>query len=156
MTTSDKLRLKYGDPATDKSFEKRCLRVFNYPEDVAKAIPSLGKSVYCHIDFWPVYLKVLRALIEKGLHKEIYSNDECFCVRMIRGSKDQLSTHSWAMAVDYNVKDNPLGMTREQAIAAGLKPFTKEFVQVWRDHDFICGIDFSRGDGMHFEATKNL
>jgi hypothetical protein len=156
MTTSDKLRLKYGDPVNDKSFEKRCLAVFEYPEDIKKAIPSLGKSIYCNKDLWPVYLKTLRDLIKKDLHKEIYSNDECFCIRMIRGSADELSTHSWAMAVDLNVKDNPLGKTREEAIAAGLRPFSKEFVQVWRDNNWVCGIDFKRGDGMHFELTKGL
>jgi hypothetical protein len=156
MSNSDKLRLKYGDPKTDKSFEKRCLDLFKYPDDVCKAIPCLGKSIYCNKDLWHVYLKTLRDLIAKNLHTEINTNDECFCIRDVRGFPGELSIHSWAMAIDLNVKDNPLGMTREQAIASGLKPFTKEFVQVWRNNGWVCGIDFKRGDGMHFELTKGL
>jgi hypothetical protein len=157
MTTSDKLILKYGDPTIDKSFEKRHMGLFNYSLDIREAIPSLGKSIYCNKDLYPVLEKTYRALIEKGLHTEIKTNDECFCIRMIRGYTDQLSTHSWGMAVDLNVVDNPLGVTKEEALEKGLSPFTDRFVQVWRDNGWICGWDFkNRKDGMHFELTKNL
>ncbi len=155
-TTSDKFRLKYGDPQIDKSFERRCLALYLYPTDVREAIPCLGKSLYCNKDLWPVYLKTLRDLIAKGLHTEIHTNDECFCIRDIRGVPGQLSTHSWAMAVDLNPADNPLGVTREQAIANGLTPFTEKFIQVWRDNNWRCGADFSRCDGMHFERSRNI
>lgn len=156
-TTADKLKEKFGDPENDRAaFEKKWLRLFAYPEDIRNAIPSLGKSLYCHIDIWPRYVKTLRDLISKGLHKEINTNDECFCIRKVRG-KNQLSTHSWAVSIDLNMKDNPLGYTREQAIDKGLKPFTEAFVQVWRDNGWLCGRDFKkRPDGMHFEGTNFL
>jgi hypothetical protein len=155
QTTSDKLKLKYGDPYQDRAgFERRFMRLFKYPDDIRKAIPVLGESLYCNMDIWPRYVKTLRDLIKADLHKEIRTNDECFCVRDIRGFPGQLSTHSWGVSIDLNQKDNPLGMTREQAIEAGLKPFSKAFIQVWRDNGWLPGIDFKkRPDGMHFEGV---
>lgn len=156
QTTSDRLKLKYGDPFQDRAgFEKRHMRLFKYPDDIKKAIPSLGESIYCNMDIWPRYVKTLRDLIKVDLHKEIKTNDECFCVRDIRGVPGQLSTHSWGVAVDLNVKDNPLGLSREQAWEKGLNPFSINFIKVWRDNGWICGIDFKRRpDGMHFEGSK--
>ena len=80
-----------------------------------------------------------------------------FMPRYIRGYEIQkiLSIHSWGLAVDFNVADNPLGLTRLQALGVGLKPFSEQFQQAARDADFICGIDFKRGDGQHFEYTKH-
>ena len=155
MSISDKLKEKYGNPKS-AGFEQKNLSLYRYPEDVVKALPCLGKSLYCHRDLWDTYIKTLRALIAKGLYKEINTNDQCFCIRDIRGYPGQLSTHSWAMAIDLNPSDNPLGLTRSQARAKGLHPFSEEFIQVWRDHGWRCGADFKRSDLMHFELTLNL
>ena len=73
--------------------------------------------------------------------------------RYIRGYEKQkvLSRHSWATAVDFNPGDNPLGVSRENALQRGLKPFTKEFQQAARNAGLTAGYDFPRIDGMHFE-----
>ena len=155
-TTSQKLRLKYGDPKIDKSFEKRNLTVWKYPEDIREAIPVIGTALYCNKDLVEPLEKTFRELIKRGLHTEITENDQCFCIRFIRGSKTEMSTHSWAMAIDLNPSQNPLGHSREECIEKGLTPFTEKFLQVWRDMGWKVGADFSRRDLMHFEWTKNL
>lgn len=153
----NKLIARYGDPFKDQlAFEKKHMTLLNYPGDIDIAIPALGKSVYCNRDFVEPYLKVLRLLMQRGLHKEIKSNDQCFNVRKIRGSETLYSAHSWGLAIDLNPDQNPLGMTRLEAIQNGLTPFTENFQQTFRDCDFTTGITFPRGDGMHFEYVQPL
>jgi len=58
--------------------------------------------------------------------------------------------HSWAISVDFNLHQNPHLKTREQNEAAGLTPFTDEFLEISRLY-VNCGYDFKLPDGMHFE-----
>lgn len=156
MTVAEKLTRLYGDPFSDaKTFEAKWMTNFVYPEDVRKAIPVIGNSIYCNKDLVATYTQFLRLLINRKLHQEIRVNDQCFCIRLVRGS-NQPSVHSWGMAVDLNPIDNPLGMSYDMAHAKGLKPFSAAFQQTARDVGYICGIDFKRPDGMHFELTKHL
>ena len=154
MVRALNLEVKYGEPyvsrAAQTEFEQKYMIVYNYPEKILTHIPQLGKSIYIHRDFQPVYEKFLLELINRELHREIKGNDQSFCVRYIRGGKDW-SIHTWGMAVDLNPSDNPLGKTRIQAKAMGLTPFTDEFQQCGRDCGLDCGIDFNRPDGMHFQ-----
>jgi hypothetical protein len=149
---------RYGNPLASADergkFEKAFMTIWNYPTGIRQAIPSLGKSVYINRDFQPTFEKFLNELIRKELHKEINSNDECFMPRLIRGSKKDISMHTWGIAVDLNPTHNPLGVTRTQAIHRGLKPFTEHFIQVARDCGLVCGADFARADLMHFEMSK--
>lgn len=157
MTPQETFLKKYGHPVNDKvKFEKNFMEVLIYPSDIAIAIPCLGKSLYCNKDFAPIYVKFLRELIKRGLHGEIHSNDECYMVREVRGVAGLWSIHSWAMACDLNPQDNLLGLTREEALSKGLKPFTDAFIQTGRDVGLVMGYDFSRHDGMHLENTKGL
>ena len=155
--TQRELISKYGNPMQDQAsrhaFERQWMQIWMYPDIIRTNIPTLGKSIYINKDFKPVYEKFLLELIRKGLAKEIRTNDECFLPRYIRGYEAQklLSRHTWGIAVDLNMKDNPLGMTREQAVKAGLVPFTNEFIQVARDCGLQVGADFKRKDLMHME-----
>jgi hypothetical protein len=149
---------RYGNPLASADergkFEKAFMTIWNYPLQIRELIPSLGKSIYINRDFQPTYEKFLNELIRKGLHKEINSNDECFMPRLIRGSKKDISMHTWGIAVDLNPTQNPLGLTRTQAIHRGLKPFSELFQQTARDSGLVAGYDFGRCDGMHFEMSK--
>ena len=146
---------RYGNPlasADEKGkFEKAFMILWNYPPIIRENIPSLGKSVYINREFKDDVEKFLLALIQKGLHKEINSNDECFNPRMIRGSVNAISMHTWGLAIDLNPTHNPLGLTRSQAIHRGLRPFSEHFQQVARDFGLTAGYDFARCDGQHFE-----
>lgn len=155
--TQKELISKYGNPLeseiSKRNFELKWMMLWTYPIEISSKIPSLGKGIYINKDFQPQYEKFLRLLIERNLHNEIKTNDECFMPRYIRGYETQklLSRHTWATAVDLNATDNPLNVTREQAIAKGLKPFTAEFIQTIRDAGLTAGYDFPRCDGMHIE-----
>jgi hypothetical protein len=156
MTQQQRVQLLYaafGNVFVESArinFEKKWCIVYRYPADIAQAIPSLGASVYMNKVLVPIYEKFLRLLIARNLHTEINTNDQCFMVRLVRGASSP-SMHSWAIAFDLNPAHNPLGVTREQAIAQGLTPFTVEFQKAAKDSGLICGYDFTRCDGMHFE-----
>lgn len=159
----DKFIKKYGNPfrpdgsidkAWQKSFEAKHMELLKYPAIIKTAFPTLGESVYMNKDFTGLYLKFLHRLIEKSLHTEVTVNDQCFNIRLIRGSKTDPSIHSWGMAVDLNPLNNPLGLNRDQAKAMGLTPFTKEFQDTAKSCGIVCGYYFKRCDGMHFEHSN--
>lgn len=155
MTTQEKYIAKYGKPyesdAAREKFEKEWMILLKYPKEILDAIPALGNSLYCNKDFAPVWIKFLLLLIQRGLHTEITSNDQCWCIRAIRGTINSWSSHTWAMAADLNPSDNPLGLSRLQCLEKGLKPFSEQFQQTARDAGLKCGCDFQRKDGMHWE-----
>jgi hypothetical protein len=159
-TITQKLIARYGNPKNttknpnnQATFEKKWMVNWAYPTDIKLAIPSLGNSIYCNRELIPTLEKFYRELMKRQLHTEIHSQDQCFCVRLIRGSETELSVHSFGMAIDLNPEDNPLGMTRDQCKAKGLKPFTPAFIQCAIDCGLVAGAKFSRADLMHFEAT---
>lgn len=161
MKAQQKLIELFGNPLKSpierEMFEKTQMCVLKYPDDIQIEIPALGKSIYCNKIIEKPLIATYRELIKRDLHKEITENDQCFLPRYQRGSNTELSIHSWALAVDLNPTQNPIYKTREQCIAAGLKPFTKEFVQCWRDMGWVVGEDFKyRPDLMHYEWTKNI
>ena len=156
MSVQEKLIAKYGNPMADRAgFEARWMTLAVYPADIATQIPCLGKSVYCHKEAQEPWMRLLRRWIQRGLHREINTNDQCFMPRYIRGleNKKVISIHSWGLAFDLNMGDNPLGLSRLDALKAGLNPFTEIFIQTARDEGFVAGADFSRKDLMHFEAV---
>lgn len=146
----------FGNPLTDiKTFERKFMKVFKYPKGIVKLIPALGNSIYCNINFVDIYFLFLYKLIDKNLHTEIKTFDGCFNPRYIRGSSVDISIHSFGMAIDLNAKDNPPGMSRENALFKGLTPFTKQFIDTALEIGLVAGYNFSRIDGMHFEHTLN-
>jgi len=159
----NKFVLKYGNPfrsdgtvdtAWQNKFEPLWMRILKYPAEIKKAFPTLGETVYINKDFEGLYLKFLYHLIERNLQHEVTVNDQCFMIRLIRGSTNSPSIHSWGMAVDLNPVNNPLGLSRDQANAKGLHPFTPEFQDVAKSCGIVCGYDFKRIDGMHFEHSN--
>lgn len=153
-TERDKLIQKFGNPAEDaRKFEVQWMMTYW----CQKEFPELPfHKIYCNRLLIPHLKAIFAKLKLKGLLHEIKSYGGCWNIRYIRGYEAQkiLSIHTWGLAIDFNVSDNPLGFTRQQALDKGLKPFSEAFFQVWRDCGFTCGIDFKRGDGMHFQKTN--
>jgi len=157
MTIQDKLIAKYGDPVIDvRVFEARNMVMWDIPLYINTHIPALPNKIYCNKDLIGPLQKVFYSLIETGLSREIKTWDGCYNVRLIRGSKTVLSVHSWGLAIDMNASHNPLGYSKDEAKANGLKPFSLSFDETFRSNGFKCGIDFKRGDGMHFEYTTKI
>jgi len=153
-TNRKKLNADFGDPFLDaKTFELKNMKVLR----VNKLFPSLPFSkVYINKALESPLINTFTLLDAKGLLHEIKKYDGCFMVRCIRGYENPCigSIHAWAMAIDFNASDNPLGMSREQCIKKGLTPFTEAFLDVWRQTGWVCGADFGRKDGMHFQWTR--
>lgn len=163
MTIQEKLIARFGNPMeSPKVFEVENCTIWDTALEfpwVSEDITVFGQTfrrIKCHKMIVEPLRIVFKRLYELGLHEEIKTFDGCFQPRYIRGQEKKgiLSIHSWALAVDFNASQNPLGLNREECIARGLKPFSKEFVQVWRDAGWKCGEDFD--DLMHFEWTINL
>ncbi len=157
MTIQERLIEKYGDPSLDiKVFEARNMVLWDVPLYINTHVPAIPNKIYCNKDAVQPLQVVFYCLIELQLSKEIKTWDGCFNVRLIRGSKKVISNHSFGLAVDLNAAHNPLGLTKAEARAKGLTPFSDAFDDVWRQYGWTCGIDFHRMDGMHREYIKNL
>ena len=110
--------------------------------------PSSG-NIYCHKKLQP-NLKAAFAEVEaRGLLDLVIAWGGMFCSRMIRGSRDRISRHSWGIAFDINMKENPLGQV---GAPIGTKGSVLALVSIFEKHGFIWGGNFPRPDWMHFEA----
>lgn len=162
MVTSSILLKRYGSPLDDArttnvneqtQWEQKNMSVVQTPAHLLKACPVLPKKLYGHKDFVPTVILWLQDLFDNNLISEINEWNGIFSIRLKRGL-DTLSIHAFGCAVDANAKNNPLGLTREQCIKKGLKPFSIEFINISRKY-FDCGADWkTRPDGMHFQIKK--
>lgn len=101
--------------------------------------------IYCNKDMAPALQRALEAVVRKGLAQEIKTFDGCFKIRSIRGRPDALSTHSYALAIDVNASENPLGAQAR---------LSSEVIKCFTDEGFIWGGDFKRTDPMHFQYAE--
>jgi len=119
------------------------------PKQVREAVinSATGREwshVYCNKDMVAPLIAALNNLIKRDRLFELKTFAGCFNIRKIRGSMHSWSAHSWAMAIDFNAKQNPLGA---EPVWSG------EFMRCFTDAGFISGAHFSRKDGMHWTLT---
>lgn len=139
---------KYGPAAPDNPN----LVLWDVPSDLEVGV--IPKRIYCNRDLITPLSGAFRALILSGHVAELQTWDGCFNIRNVRG-KNSPSLHSWGIAIDMNAANNPLGLTREQILARGLKPFSPGFIDCFRRTGFHCGADWtSRPDFMHFQLAR--
>ena len=120
------------------------VKPWKVPESVS-LILSDGRPVYrifCKSDIHAPLTEVFDELIWTGHIKEIRSFDGCFNVRWVRGMPGIESFHSWAIALDFNAGQNPLGASSQ---------WSAGFVDIWKAAGWAWGGDFKRKDPMHFE-----
>lgn len=138
----------FGNPMLS-GFAESCLDFVSVPKELNHAFKfvdpkSKRHGFYCHkllvIQFGNVYRKIVAA----GLEKELKSFDGCFNIRNIRG-KENMSTHSWGIAVDHNAATNPLGA--EPKMHEGI-------VKCFEGEGFSWGGNWKRPDGMHFQFAQ--
>lgn len=103
---------------------------------------KLLHQIYCNKDMAAALTAALEAAVEFGVAHELESYDGCLMVRVVRGSLTDLSTHAFALAIDFNAKKFPLGTKTAS--------FSREFVRCFTDRGFTWGGDFKRCDPMHF------
>lgn len=145
--------LEFGpDGRVTAVWERKHLASFPLPyplENHAAPAAPLLQRMYCHRLIGPIVQETLREVLAAGLdtrdvgdvrYDGLYAYGGCWNVRPIRGRPGFWSTHSFAVAVDFNPKENPLG-------AAGrMHP---EVVRIFREHGWKHGGDFARRDPQH-------
>jgi hypothetical protein len=108
-------------------------------------VPILG-DVTCNVALFPQLRGALRELVRRGLRGTITSYAGCYARRFTNRDPEQgISHHTWGIAVDVNVPQNPFGATPHQ---------DPRLVRVFERWGFIWGGRFIRPDGMHFEYRR--
>lgn len=147
VSSSDAYRL-YGDPHKESN-----LALWYCPKDLLALNPKLPVRVYANRAIHALLTAALHNCKEHDVLHEITTFSGCFNIRNIRGGGAS-SLHSWGLAVDFNAAHNPLGVSRTQAIARGLKPFSEAFARCWEDTGWEWGGRWSRPDMQHFQPCK--
>ena len=156
---SSKAEKRYGNimesPQKLQAFQRQNMGMLDF-SDYSKVNKRLPNKIYCNKIIMEDLCKVFNDLVRTKLINEIISYDGCFNPRYIRGleHKKILSNHAFGTALDFNATQNPLGKSREECVAMGLKPFSPGFIQIWGEYNFLSGEKFRRKDLMHFEYTK--
>jgi hypothetical protein len=132
------------------NFETENIVKVNLP---ALSIATNGafKSMRFHKECEYQLVKMFERFEKENLHTKILSFAGAFYPRYIRGSRTQLSNHSWGTAFDINVPYN--GLNKVPAMI-GQKGCIRELVPIANECGFYWGGHFSRKDGMHFEIAK--
>ncbi|MEO1060417.1 MAG: M15 family metallopeptidase [Actinomycetota bacterium] len=111
---------------------------------VEAAVPILG-DVRCHRDLVPILDAALSALERDGLAHLVTLEQFAGCHVARRIGPDQaLSRHSWGIAVDLNVDDNPRGSFSTQ---------DPRLVETMREHGFGWGGAWLVPDPAHYELV---
>lgn len=105
----------------------------------------LVSVIYCNGDMAQALKDALHEISARGHGAHLHTFDGCFNIRMVRGSSDRPSTHSYGLGLDINASENPLGST-----AGGLYDHP-EIVKCFKAQGFDWGGEFKhRKDPMHF------
>ncbi|MBB5282932.1 hypothetical protein HNQ92_001058 [Rhabdobacter roseus] len=87
---------------------------------------------------------------KNNLLHHILTWDGAYNPRFVRGSKSDLSNHTFGTAFDINYAWNKLGAV---PALVGQKGSVRELVELAHQHGFYWGGHFTRRDGMHFEVA---
>ena len=140
-------------------FESKNIVKVNLPA-LSKATGGKFTAMRWHKECDYQLVKLFERLEKENLHTKILSYAGAFYPRFIRGSRTQLSNHSWGTAFDCNVPQNGLGkvpaMIGDKGCIRELVPIANECGFYWGGH---FGLDSNgkvvgRMDGMHFEIAK--
>ena len=96
--------------------------------------------IAANIDMHKPLADALNLIVNKGLQSQLFTFDGCYNIRPVRGG-NQMSAHSWGLAIDINAQSNRLGMQPSMS---------QELVQCFEQMGFDWGGKFHRMDGMHF------
>lgn len=130
--------------------ESKWMVMYDFPQEIKNSVINSAtgqpvKRLYCNKDIVPFLNQALKNIIAHNKQNELKTFDGCFQIRMVRGSQDKASLHSWGIALDFCAKDNPLGKVDTT--------FSQVVIDCFKQAGFIWGGDFTRKDNMHFEIS---
>jgi len=153
LMTDKEIIARYGNPfsyiddhgSVSAGWGLSILESFQLPQPIPLSWGGVAKRISCH--------KMVKPELE-GVFKLLHSMPEvwatindyggCFSFRRNSNDKTKLSRHSWAIALDLDVKDNPDGTPGET------HPL---IIQAFYDAGWLWGGWFSNPDPMHFEKA---
>ena len=147
MVTSKECIQKWGDISNKEisvSIEKSIMTVYRVPLHVRNQIPALPRNIYMNKLMVEPFEKAIELVIERKLCDLIYSWNGCFVIRKKRGGQS-LSLHSWAIAIDINLKGNDYGEKPVMPL---------NLVACFLDAGFEWGGYWKKPDGMHFQLKE--
>ena len=105
--------------------------------------------VTCHTKVVEPLLAALDAVLEADLASYLSQDyGGAYQDRAIRGASDRLSLHAFGAAIDFRVKENPLGNTAPE-------PQMIEVAKLFKALGWTWGGDFSgRKDNMHYQFAS--
>lgn len=153
--------LKYFGPINDyirrdgtisPDWERERITRISLPEPLPYAGDSklLVKQVAVHRSIASSASKVFCEIHAKGLWKALENYGGGYNFRTIRGRSDKLSLHSFGIAFDFDVNDNPLGSTGRDA--QGHWTMHPDIVAIFEANNWFWGGKYQgRKDPMHFQ-----
>lgn len=155
MMTDQQIISKYGQPGDLKN-----IVTINLPFPLRYVVSAtkfvVVKKMQCHKlianDLISVYKEILAFYgIDKIVSLGIDKYGGCLNVRLMRGSKNRWSRHSWGIAVDHDPLRNLLHETKKTARFA--RPEYKPMIEIWYKYGFFnLGVEKDY-DWMHFEKN---
>ena len=104
---------------------------------------DVARGLRCHPIAVESFRHAFHVLHAEGLWPELKTFGGGFIARMQRGSADRWSAHSWGLAADWDVLNNPLGA--EPRLHPGV-------LQIFEACGFVCGARWAhRPDGGHVQ-----
>lgn len=88
--------------------------------------------------------------VNPGAYADLF-NGGCLCVRLVRGSKESPSNHSWGTAWDGGFG----GMVDSRGDGFCFKGML-DLYAIAKKHKLFWGATFGTEDAMHFEASEEL
>ena len=146
-----------GDIQILGGWENENITSVSIPQMAGKPYYDEGSKLKCdgHMRFHKKAAGQLQGLFkaweDAGLMNRVLTFDGAFNPRYIRGSKVNLSNHSWGTAFDINANWNGLNKTPARLSEKGC---VRELVEIAHKFGFFWGGNFeARKDGMHFEVA---
>lgn len=147
MSAQTQIILKYGIPG--KEYKDKYCEMWDISQEFewCKNIRVLDTEapfnrVFINKDFKTKLRQAFINLEKAGLHTEIKTFDGCYVDRKARG-RNQRSLHSWALAIDFNAKQEKLGQQ--------ITNWSPRFLAIMKAAGIFWGGDWrGRKDPMHF------
>ena len=149
VSTVEEAIARYGTINNNKwKDEYKWMVLFQTPDWFVANVKGMDgnpcKRIYMNKDMVKPFEDALKNISDRKLEDELKTFDGCFNIRMIRGTTDKPSTHTYGVGIDLNAGENPLGHQ-------GL--FTEELGKCFEDAGFTWGRRWKRQDSMHFEFS---
>jgi hypothetical protein len=107
-------------------------------------IPQHVRRISCNPSVADSLRSVLSDIHEDGLWSLFHTYDGCYAWRVMRKGR-KLSTHAWAIALDFNAATNQLGTPGDM---------DQRIVAAFEDHGWTWGGRWGRPDPMHFQRAS--